>query len=136
MGSVRLVQFPRIQHPACACGADGGACSALNLSLPFCVAEKERMSLQRDVFKSSSSSSINISCLHECQLITALWRAEFILEVLAEILVLLLRFSHLQTGALCSAAPVRSSMHNERLFLLICTELCNSGSSSGQMFWI
>lgn len=138
-----VVQFPRIQHPACACGADGSMCSALNLSLPFCMAEKERMSHQTDVFD-SSSSSINVSCLHECQVITALYVHGCISspvfnsgrcahEVLAEILVLLLRFSRLQTEALCSAAPVWSSVHNTRLFLLICTESCTSGSSR-QMF--
>lgn len=55
-------------------------------------------------------------------------------ELLAEILFLLVRFSHLQTEALCSAAPVWSSVHNNRLFLLICTERWTCGSSSRQMF--
>lgn len=44
-GESGLVQLPRIQHPASAGRADGGWCSPLNLLLPFCLSEKERMSL-------------------------------------------------------------------------------------------
>lgn len=45
------------------------------------------------------------------------------LEFLAEILVLLLRFSHPPTEALCSAASVWGCLDEKRLFLLFCTEL-------------
>lgn len=125
-----VVHFPTIQRPACAAAADGHVCPALNLSLPFWMAEEERKSLQTGVFKFSSSSSsfITISCLHRCRAMTRAggaspwtfsWDSCFVTEV-----------SCLQTDALCSAAPMWSSVHNPRLLFLICTEWCTSGSSS------